>query len=96
MELKQTALFEKDYRKLSKQDQERVGKALAQFAQNPLHPSLRVARLVLKGRDDIWSFRASSSLRCTFQFDGDRQALAAAEVIVLRRVDAHHAVYRNP
>ncbi len=56
--------FKKAYRHLSQQDQKRVDEALAQFAKDPLYPSLEVERIT--NTKDLWSFRASRKLRVTF------------------------------
>ena len=49
------SLFEKAYRKLSKQDQRATDRALLNFIENPRRPSLHLERI--KGA--YWSIRAS-------------------------------------
>lgn len=83
--------YEKAYRRLSSDDKRRVDEALKQFEADPLHPSLAVERVV--NQSSIWSFRVSGRLRCTFEWDGSRDDLKKAELIVLRNVGGHE-VYR--
>lgn len=90
MEFSRLRRFEKAYRRLSQQDQERVRAALSRFASNPLHPSLNIEKIV----DDIWSFRVSDRLRCTFEFSGGLTELQQATIIELRNV-GDHSVYRS-
>lgn len=91
MEFSRLGRFEKAYRRLSQQDQERVRVALGRFASNPLHPSLNIEKIA----DDIWSFRVSGRLRCTFEFRGDLTEVQQAKSIELRNV-GDHSVYKSP
>jgi mRNA-degrading endonuclease RelE of RelBE toxin-antitoxin system len=93
MQLERTKRFEKAYRKLSHQNQGRVDDAIMRFMSNPLYPSLHTEKV--SGAHSKWSFRASDSLRCTFEFEGDLQELRVAEIVSLSNVDNHDTVYRQ-
>lgn len=91
MEFDRLGHFRKAYRKLSQENKDKVEKALRKFDSNPIHPSLHVEKISA----DIWSFRASDSLRVTFEFVGNLDALREAKRIILRNV-GQHDVYEAP
>lgn len=84
--------FDKAYRRLDRQDQRRVDKALITLARDPLHSSLHTEKV----GGDIWSFRASHRLRLTFNFEGGIDELKRAESITLRNAGYHDEVYSSP
>jgi hypothetical protein len=89
MEFQRTGQFRRAYRRLSRQDQNRVEAVLIRFAENPLHPGLNVEKIT----GNIWSFRVSRRVRCTFEWEGSMEGLLRAEIILLRNVGGHE-VYR--
>jgi mRNA-degrading endonuclease RelE of RelBE toxin-antitoxin system len=83
MKFRLTRSYERGYKKLSTQNQNRVDEALTTLAKNPDHPSLNIEKVA--GNKNIWSIRATQKLRITFEREGD--------VIILRKVGSHE-VYR--
>jgi hypothetical protein len=59
--------FDKDYRRLSKQDQQAATRALERFAVRPATPSLHLERI----EGEFWSSRASRRLRIMPRQAGD-------------------------
>ncbi len=94
MQIERPKRFQKAYRKLESLNQQSVDRALKRFMSNPLHPSLRTEKV--QGTPNKWSFRASDSLRCTFEFAGSLQELRNAQVVSLSNVDNQHDVYKKP
>ncbi len=80
MEFDRLKRFQKAYRKLSQEDKDRVETALIKFAADPLYPGLHIEKIV----PNVWSFRASDSLRITFDFDGQLKDLKTAKSMTLR------------
>ena len=78
--------FKRAYRKLGREEQERVDVAIRRFLADPAHPSLRVKKM--QGMPNVWEARASDSLRITFQRDG--------ESVILRNVGAHDPTLKRP
>jgi len=93
MQVERTKRFEKAYRKLSHQNRVRIDIAITRFMSNPLYPSLHTEKV--SEAHGKWSFRASDSLRCTFEFEDDLQELTMAEIVSLSNVDNHDTVYRQ-
>ncbi len=91
MRFGRTNQFERSFRRLSSEDKRRVAQALERFSKDPLHPSLHTEKLTNAG--NVWSFRASLRLRCTFEWDGSLGGLRTADYILLRNVGGHE-VYR--
>ena len=91
MEFVRTERFLRAYKQLDRGDRNRVDQALLRFSLDPSYPSLHVEKIT----GNIWSFRASRSLRCTFEWDGDLIELFHAESVLLRNV-GYHDVYRSP
>ena len=77
--------FERDYKKLSFQEKERVNQALLKMESGLHYPSLAVKKI--KGTENIWEVRASLSLRITFTLLGNE--------VYLRTV-GRHDVLKNP
>ena len=78
--------FKRAYRKLGREEQQRVAEAIRRLVADSSHPSLRVKKM--QGMPNVWEARASDSLRLTFQRDG--------ELITLRNVGAHDPTLRRP
>ena len=77
--------FGKDYKRLPKQIQQQVDKALALLERNPHHPSLHTKRI--KGTRDVWEARVTLAYRMTFHWESD--------CITLRRVGTHAVLQRQ-
>ena len=77
--------FERDYKKLSPSDKEKVNQALFKMEADLKYPSLAVKKI--RGTEDIWEARASLFLRLTFTRTGNE--------IYLRTV-GQHDILRNP
>lgn len=67
MELKFSAKFKKDYRKLSSHIKKQTGEKLDFLASNLSHPSLRVKKI--KGRDNFYEASITMNYRMTFRID---------------------------
>jgi mRNA-degrading endonuclease RelE of RelBE toxin-antitoxin system len=85
-----TASFQKDYRSLSGQDQDRVDRALTLLDLDWHHPGLHVKKV--RGVTDVWEARISESHRLTFQITGKQHG---HDVCILRRVGTH-AILKKP
>jgi hypothetical protein len=68
-----TERFKKEFAALPLMIQERAGKQLALFLQNPKHPSLRTKKM--EGRVDIWEGRITKTYRFTFEIIGNTYKL---------------------
>lgn len=86
MILERTERFKRAYRKLGPEQRERVQRALALFAKDMRHPSLRVKRV--QGTEAIWEARASDELRFTFEL--------IPGGALLRVVGHHDATLKSP
>ncbi len=71
--------FRKDYKRLPKQIQVQVDKAITLLEQNPRHPSLHTKRIV--GTRDVWEARVTLAYRLTFNWESG--------MVTLRRVGTH-------
>lgn len=86
MIFERTARFKRAAKKLTRQDRERLAKALSLYETDPSHPSLGVKRM--QGTKDVWEGRASDAVRFTFEkIDGG---------ILLRNVGAHDPTLKRP
>jgi len=85
MEFLRTERFKKDFRRLSKQVQDRAIAALGQYESDRNHPSLRAKKM--EGALGIWEMRVSDNYRITFQVEGDG--------ILLRRIGTHDILRRE-
>ncbi len=72
------------YRRLPRDIQDRVKKALRLFAEDPPHPSLQHKRMA--GRGDSYELRVSQSYRITYQ--------RIADTAYLRKVGTHDFLKR--
>lgn len=86
MKFVRTTRFKEAYRRLTKEEQDLVKKALTNMGKDLRYPGLRVKKI--QGTWDIWEARASRSLRMTFQLEDD--------LIILRNVGAHDKTLENP
>lgn len=77
--------FEHDYKKLSKEDKEKVNKTLLKMEEALNYPSLVVKKI--RGTTNIWEARASLFLRISFTLEGNE--------IYLRTVGKHD-IFKNP
>ena len=84
MTIIQTERFKKDFVALPPDIQKRAMKQLAQFLNNPRHPSLHVKKM--KGQPNIWEGRVTKEYRFTFTLEGER--------IILRRIGTHDILKR--
>ena len=64
-----TPTFRRALGRLSRRDHDAARRAYRQFLRDPNHPSLRFKKL--GGHGDLWSVRASISLRAVGSRDGD-------------------------
>ena len=83
-ELLFTPRFDRLFRNLSQDTQERAYEKLALYLQDAAHPSLRVKRI--KGSPGIWEMSITMSIRITFQVEGDK--------VLLRRIGTHEILRR--
>ena len=68
MEIIITEEFEKYYRKLPHEIQQKAEKQTQLFKKNVLHPSLNTEKLEPKGKE-LWSFRVDRKYRILFRFN---------------------------
>lgn len=85
MEIRFTRKFERDYRSLSRQIQQRADKQLLFLLDNVSHPSLKVKKM--EGHPFIWEGRVSKGYRFTFQIE--------KHTYLIRRVGTHD-ILRSP
>ena len=85
MKILWTPPFERDFRDLPKNVQERAEKSLRLLIENAHHPSLRTRKM--QGTSDIWEARVSGAYRMTFQKMG--------ESLVLRRIGSHDVLKKE-
>ena len=81
-----TEQFRRDYRQLTRTEQEAIKKALSRMMSDLRYPGLRVKKI--QGRDNVWEARANRDLRITFTFD-------ATETLVLRTCGHHDDALRG-
>jgi len=86
MKITRTARFKKAWQELSKEEKALGRKALRNLAKDLRYPALRVKKM--QGVEHIWEARVSSSLRMTFQIEGNR--------IVLRNIGRHDETLERP
>lgn len=86
MRVRRLRQFERAYRRLSKEDQDRADKALSLLVKDVRYPGLRVKKI--RGTVDIFEARVSDALRLTFQLEKD--------LLVLRVIGRHDQVLRKP
>ena len=86
MKIARTERFRKAWGQLSRQEKVLARKAISNLLVSLRYPSLRVKKM--KGTENIWEARASSSLRMTFQIEGD--------TIILRNIGRHDETLERP
>ena len=77
--------FQKHYKKLSQEEKNLFRRKLSIFVENPLHPSLRVKRLL--GTDELFEFSVNMDIRVIWFYEG--------ETIVALIDIGHHDILRN-
>jgi mRNA-degrading endonuclease RelE of RelBE toxin-antitoxin system len=77
--IRKTSKFEKDYRELPQDIQQKVERQIRMLDENLYHPSLHTKRI--QGTMDIWEARVDRQYRFTFQIKPD--------LLILRRVGGH-------
>ena len=77
--------FKKHYKKLSSDEKDLFKRKLSLFAENPLHPSLRVKRI--QGTTDLFEFSVNMDIRVIWFYEGDR-LVALVDI-------GHHDILRN-
>ncbi len=88
MVIQTSAAFEKEFKKLSKDNRELSKKKLELFLERPSHPSLRIKRVKGYVEDpSIFELSINMSLRVTFQ--------RYSEFIYLRHIGTHE-IFRAP
>lgn len=86
MKIARTERFKKAWRQLTEEQKALGRKAINNLVTDTRYPGLRVKRI--KGTENIWEARVSSSIRMTFQMMGD--------VIVLRNIGQHDETLGRP
>lgn len=64
-----TERFEKHYKHLTATEKKQFQRKLAIFAENPMHPSLRVKRI--QGTPDLFEFSVNMDIRVIWYYEGD-------------------------
>ena len=77
--------FKKHYKKLSPDEKNLFKRKLSLFAENPLHPSLRVKRI--QSTTDLFEFSVNMDIRVIWFYEGDR-LVALVDI-------GHHDILRN-
>jgi len=86
VKIARTARFKRAWKQLNGEDKELAQKALRNLATDMQYPALRVKKM--KGVEHIWEARVSSSLRMTFQIQGD--------TVILRNIGRHDETLEQP
>lgn len=86
MKIARTARFKKAWERLTKEEEALARKAITNLAENLRYPALRVKKI--KGTENIWEARTSSSSRITFQIEGN--------TIILRNIGRHDETLGHP
>ena len=77
--------FKTDYRRLPREIQSQVDRAIVLLQRNPGHPSLQVKKI--RGTKDVWEGRVTRASRFTFDWEGN--------VITFRRVGTHNILKKE-
>ena len=64
-----TDRFQKHYKNLTDIEKKQFKNKLAIFAENPMHPSLRVKRI--QGTSDLFEFSVNMDIRVIWFYEGD-------------------------
>lgn len=86
--MKRTERFERDFRKLEAEMQNRVIRKLEDLLKNPRPPGLRFDKLKGYSRPDIYTIHVTGNYKLSFVVDGT--------TATLRRVAPHDALDRLP
>jgi mRNA-degrading endonuclease RelE of RelBE toxin-antitoxin system len=89
MKSRKLAKFDKDFKKLDRQNQQRAAKKLREFLEDTERPSFSVKKM--KGHEDIWEAHVTMRIVFTFEWgeiDGERG-------VIFRRIGGHD-IYENP
>lgn len=89
MKLNLTKRFVKRYKKLDRQNQERIKHTMQQMEQDLSYPSLRVKKMKGYNHPVIWEASASMDLRITFEIE-------KPETLILRNCGHHDQTLNNP
>lgn len=89
MKIERTNRFKKAYKKLDKQSQKVIIKALQTLAKDYSHPSLRSKKMQGYYNPDVWEVSANMDLRITFEFQ-------KPETLILRNCGHHDRTLKNP
>ena len=65
-----TDRFQKHYKNLTDIEKKQFKNKLAIFAENPMHPSLRVKRI--QGTPDLFEFSVNMDIRVIWFYEGER------------------------
>ena len=80
-----TPRFQKHFASLTAQEKKQVSRKLSLFAENPLHPSLRVKRI--QGADVLFEFSVNMDIRVIWCREGD--------VLILLLDIGHHDILKQ-
>lgn len=80
--------FERDFRKLDAQMQDRVLTKIADLQTNPRPPGLRFEKLKGYRRPDVYTIHITGNYKLSFEIDGS--------TAILRRVACHDEIDRKP
>ena len=80
-----TDRFQKHYKSLTEIEKKQFKNKLAIFAENPMHPSLRVKRI--QGTDTLFEFSVNMDIRVIQFYEGD-SLVALVDI-------GHHDILKN-
>ena len=80
-----TDRFQKHYKNLTDIEKKQFKNKLAIFAENPMHPSLRVKRI--QGTPDLFEFSVSMDIRVIWFYEGE-QLVALVDI-------GHHDILKS-
>ena len=80
-----TDRFQKHYKSLTDIEKKQFKNKLAIFAENPMHPSLRVKRI--QGTDTLFEFSVNMDIRVIWFYEGD-SLVALVDI-------GHHDILKN-
>lgn len=80
-----TDRFQKHYKNLTDIEKKQFKNKLAIFAENPLHPSLRVKRI--QGTTDLFEFSVNMDIRVIWFYEGE-QLVALVDI-------GHHDILKS-
>ena len=80
-----TDRFQKHYKNLTETEKKQFKNKLAIFAENPMHPSLRVKRI--QGTPDLFEFSVNMDIRVIWFYEGE-QLVALVDI-------GHHDILKS-